>query len=220
MMLALSVAITVPLVLLILLVKNQQTRFLLLLFVWGSTAGFVASELNGELLVSLNISFRALQIQFAPLIEELIKAAPLFVFAVVAPKYLRRQEIILAAIFAGFGFSLVENFSYMIRAQDLETLELTQYIITRSVSTTVMHGTVTGVIGLTLYHLERGTVDAFGFKPLFVVYGYSLAVLLHALFNIVVLFELLGRTIAILSGLFSYVVLWALFTIYSTEEGG
>lgn len=211
MMLALSVAITVPLLLLVLLVDNAQTRFLLLFFVWGSTAGFLASVINSELLVTTGITIQALQIQFAPLVEELLKAAPLGVLWLVASKYLQRREIVFAAVFAGFGFSLVENFSYLIQQQQLSSLALTQYVITRSVSTTVMHGTTTGCIGAMLYVLSGETLDAFGYKPLFVLYSYCVAVLLHALFNIVVLFAVLGQSVAILSGLVSYIVLWLLF---------
>lgn len=211
MMLALSVAITVPLLLLVLLVDNAQTRFLLLFFIWGSIAGYLASEINTELLAVAGISLQALQIQFAPLVEELLKAVPLAVVAIIAPNYLRRREIILAAVFAGFGFSFVENFSYLIQQQQLSSLALTQYVITRSVSTTVMHGTATGIIGAALYYVSEPFLDDFGFKPLFVLYGYCLAVLLHALFNLVVLFAVLGRTVAILSGLVSYLVLWLLF---------
>ena len=211
MMLALSVAITVPLLLLVLLVDNAQTRFLLLFFIWGSIAGFLASEINGELLSIAGISLQALQIQFAPVVEELLKAVPLAVLVVVAPKYLDQREIILAAVFAGFGFSLVENFSYLIQQQQLNSFALTQYVITRSVSTTVMHGTTTGIIGAAFYYVSGPTLDDFGFKPLFVLYSYCLAVVLHALFNLVVLFAVLGRTVAILSGLVSYVVLWLLF---------
>jgi len=214
MMLALSVAITVPLLLLILLVDNPQTRFLLLFFVWGAIAGFLASEINTELLFMFRLSTRDLQIQFAPVVEEFLKALPLFAVAIVARRYLARHEFILAAIFVGFGFSLVENFSFLIRAQDLATIELTQYVITRSVSTTIMHGTATGVIGVTLFHLYNGTLDKFGFWPLFVVYGYCLAVLLHALFNLIVLFEVFGRPVAIASGLISYLVLWVFLRRY------
>ncbi|MEA1930638.1 MAG: PrsW family glutamic-type intramembrane protease [Euryarchaeota archaeon] len=211
MMLALSVAITVPLLLLVLLVDNAQTRFLLVCFIWGSIAGFLASEINSELLAVAGLSLQALQIQFAPLVEELLKAVPLAVVAIIAPRYLQRRDIILAAVFAGFGFSLVENFSYLIQQQQLSSLALTQYVITRSVSTTVMHGTATGVIGAALYYVSGPLLDEFGFKSLFVLYSYCLAVLLHALFNLVVLFAVLGRTVAILSGLVSYVVLWLLF---------
>jgi len=213
MMLALSVAITVPLLLLVLLVDNAHTRFLLLFFIWGSTAGFLASEINGELLSMAGITLQVLKIQFAPLVEELLKAVPLVLLWLVAPKYIQRREIVFAAVFAGFGFSLVENFSYLIQQQQLSSVALTQYVITRSVSTTVMHGTTTGIIGAILYTLSGEALDAYGFKPLFVLYGYCLAVLLHALFNIVVLFAVLGQRIAILSGLVSYIVLWLLFRI-------
>ena len=213
MMLALSVAITVPLLLLVLLVDNAHTRFLLLFFIWGSTAGFLASEINGELLSMAGITLQVLKIQFAPLVEELLKAVPLVLLWLVAPKYIQRREIVFAAVFAGFGFSLVENFSYLIQQQQLSSVALTQYVITRSVSTTVMHGTTTGIIGATLYTLSGEALDAYGFKPLFALYGYCLAVLLHALFNIVVLFAVLGQRIAILSGLVSYIVLWLLFRI-------
>lgn len=78
-----------------------------------------------------------------------------------------------------------ENFSYLIQQQQLNSFALTQYVITRSVSTTVMHGTTTGIIGATLYYVSGPALDDFGFKPLFVLYSYCLAVLLHALFNLV-----------------------------------
>jgi len=208
MMLALSVALSVPLCLLLLLVDDRRTKFYLALFAWGGLAGFFAAEINQYAIGTFDISLQALQIQFAPIAEEAIKALPLFGLFLFARRYVRSREIIIGAIFIGFGFSVVENFWYMLQQPGMTTTELLIYVLTRSVSTTIMHGFATGTIGFTLYFLSRGTVDAFGFRPVYPIMGYSFAVMGHALFNLIVQFQELGRVVAVAGALSLYVAGW------------
>lgn len=206
MMLALSVALAVPLILLCFLVEDRRTRFYLALFVWGALAGFFAAETNEYAIARFDLTFQAVQIQFAPIAEEAIKAAPLIGLYAIAPHYVRSREIIVGAIFVGFGFSVVENFSYMLSKSGMGTMDLV--VVTRSVSTTIMHGIGTGVVGFALYFVAQGTVDPYGFRPVYVFMGYSFAVLCHALFNLVVQFEEMGKVVAIIGALIVYASAW------------
>ena len=208
MMLALSIALAVPLCLLCFLVDDRRTRFFLALFVWGALSGFFAAEANDYATARFDLTHQVVQIQFAPIAEEAIKAAPLFGLYAILPRYVRSREIIVGGIFVGFGFSVVENFSYMLMRPGMETTDLVVYVVTRSVSTTIMHGIGTGIIGFALYFVARGAVDAYGFRPVYIFMGYSFAILCHALFNLVVQFERMGEVVAVIGALLVYGSAW------------
>ena len=205
-MLSLSVALLLPLVLLILLVDDQTTRVLLSFFAWGAVAGFLAFEINTAIMDVFGFTLQALQTQYAPITEEFIKAIPLLVLFIVRPGLLRRREIILAAVFAGIGFSIVENYWYLVNAGDMGIVATTMFVATRSISTTIMHGLATGIVGVAFYSVMNGVFSRFGFQYVFLFIGYVLAVMMHAYFNLYVQFGALGETIAITSALFLYVL--------------
>jgi RsiW-degrading membrane proteinase PrsW (M82 family) len=225
-MLALSVALAVPLLLLTLLVEDDRTKRFLLAFVWGALAGSVAATVNDAAVARFGLAVRTLEIQFAPLAEEVIKAAPFLFLALAGSRLVRSREVILAAVFAGFGFSVVENFSYLLRQVGADSTELVVFVATRSVSTTVMHGVATGVVGLTIYLVTRASIDGLDGGVLrgengtvstrlrattHVLVGYSVAVTFHALFNVVVQFRVLGRVVGVTGALVVYVLAWSFF---------
>jgi RsiW-degrading membrane proteinase PrsW (M82 family) len=217
MILALAVALVAPLALVIVLVDDARTKVLLLLLSWGALSGVAAAYTNTWLLGALDIPLLALKVEFAPLVEELLKALPLFFLFVFTDRYVEDRTVILGAIFAGLGFSIVENYSYMIEsARTLGSNELLRYVLLRSFSTTIMHALATGIIGLGLFNIRRGTFEPFGFSNTFAFVAYSFAVLLHALFNLLVQFQTLGRTAAIGTVIILYLGAYVFFdTIYT-----
>ena len=206
MMLALSVAMLIPLLLLIILLDEWRSRFLLGHFAWGSVAGFIAYSLNMVLVDRFDISLQELSIQFAPVTEEFIKGIPLFIIFILGWKVVKQRHIIFAAICIGIGFSVVENYWYLMIAGNMSIAEATFFVATRSISTTIMHGLATGAIGLSIYAVSRGTFDSLGYPKVFILVGYVLAVMFHAYFNLFVQFGILGEMIAIIVSVLLYVI--------------
>ncbi len=213
-MTALSVALVAPLILMILLVYDQTTKIYLFFFAWGSFSGLIAVSLNQLGHTVFGLPPESIAIQFAPIAEEFAKAIPLFVLLVVLPGFLERKKVILAAICSGIGFSVVENYAYLIAEPNLSAGALAVFVLTRSLSTTVMHGLATGLIGGGFYYLQTGGLAQFRFRPIFVIMSYAFAVIVHALFNLYVQFSLFGRTVALMASILLYFISWVFFRFY------
>ncbi|MDY6780586.1 MAG: PrsW family glutamic-type intramembrane protease, partial [Halobacteria archaeon] len=91
--------------------------------------------LNGFGSEILEISRETLRIGYAPVVEEFAKALPLFVLLVVFPAFMKKKEVILAALFSGIGFSVVENYLYMINRINEGAFAIIRTVFTRSIST-------------------------------------------------------------------------------------
>jgi len=214
MMEAMSIALLIPIVLMILLVDDRRTKIYLSFFAWGSVSGLIGRYLNGIGRESLGMSFQKLAVEFAPLAEEFSKAIPLFVLVFLLPSFLEKKEAILASIFSGIGFSVVENYFYMLQEQGMEAGELAVFVMTRSISTTIMHGMATGIIGGMVYYIYTGGFRKFGFKYIYVFMAYAFAVAFHALFNLYVQFGVFGKAIGVISSVVIYFFAWAFFELY------
>jgi len=160
------------------------------------------------------MSLQELAVEFAPLAEEFAKAIPLFVLLLVLPSFLKKKEAILASIFSGIGFSVVENYFYMLQEQGMNTGELVVFVMTRSISTTIMHGIATGIIGGMVYYIYTGGFGKFGFKHIYVFMAYAFAVAFHALFNLYVQFGVFGKVIGVVSAVVIYFFAWVFFELY------
>ena len=211
---ALAVGILIPLILMTLLVEESETRILLSFFAWGSVSGVLAVYLNGFAVKAFDVSGEAARIGYAPVIEEFTKALPLFALLVVSPAFVRRKEVILASVFSGIGFSVVENYVYMIERVDQDAIAIVQVVLTRSMSTSIMHGLATGIIGISFYYILRGAFDEFRARYVLVLVSYSFAVIFHALYNLYVLFGRLGQTVAVVAVILLYTGAWLFVDIY------
>jgi|GEM_PF-1130030 RsiW-degrading membrane proteinase PrsW (M82 family) len=218
---ALAVGLLIPLTLMVLLVEERETKVLLSFFSWGTVSGVLAFYLNSFAVDTFDVSSEAARIGYAPIIEEFTKALPLFVLLFLLPSFMRRKEVILASVFSGIGFSVVENYVYMIQRVDQDAFAVVQVVLTRSFSSTIMHGVATGMVGVSFYYILNGTFDELRVRYVLIPVSYSFAVIFHALYNLYVLFGRLGQTVAVVGVILLYTGAWLFIDIYygGLDEG-
>ncbi len=167
------------------LFQTTRRRILLLSLVWGAVAFGLAYVANNTLLsvlvnqVGLDRAEALDQIRrfIAPVVEELIKALFL-IFLIFQPTFRYPVDGAVYGFCIGIGFAVVENIFYVNNSANV-SLSLA---ITRSLSTALMHGTATALVGLGLGRLRR-TKNRF---PLFAVVGIVAAVGAHIIYNNIV----------------------------------
>jgi RsiW-degrading membrane proteinase PrsW (M82 family) len=210
-MLPLFVALTVPLILIILLVEDRYSKYLLLFFSWGVGAGLASNLIETLILAATDVQFEKFSIQLAPLIEELLKILPLLVLLLINTPLVKDKNIILYTLFAGIGFSIIENFYYLTRSGLLSVFELALFVFTRSVSTSIMHALTSGFIGFAFYYFYTKRLNELSLSWILLFSAYSFSVIFHALFNLYVQFSAFGESIAISVSLLLYLIAWLLF---------
>ena len=87
-----SIALLIPLILMILLVEDRKTKIYLSFFAWGSIAGIIGWYLDKAGQETFDMSLQEISIKFAPLAEEFAKALPPFVLLFVLPTFLKKKE--------------------------------------------------------------------------------------------------------------------------------
>lgn len=199
---AFFVGTIIPLFFLAIIIKGEN-RLLILFFTWGLIAFAISLTLNNALVRNFQIDTRQLSITWAPIIEEFAKALPLAYFLLRSEK---KIPIVYFGIAAGIGFSIQENYVYLLEhMHGYESPVL--FIITRSVTSCLIHGTTTGIIGfgLTLTRKFNGLI-----WPL--LFGlYTVAVTIHALYNLYIFSSY--RSIGMLMPLFLYLIGFAVINI-------
>ncbi len=143
---------------------------------WGALgAFFLAWGLNSALL-ALGVSYALLTTVFAPIVEELLKALVLG-YLVKNPRFRYIVDGAVYGIAAGLGFALSENlFIYLPQAGDA----VLGVALSRALSTSLMHATASGLVGISLGRLRRSTSTR---RRIFPLIGIGLAILLHATYN-------------------------------------
>jgi RsiW-degrading membrane proteinase PrsW (M82 family) len=155
--------------------KLVPLRLILTAILVGCVVLFACMWINSFLMRSLNIPIGVYSRYLAPITEEFFKAA----FLVYLIKRKRIGFMVDASIYGfavGAGFAILENLVYFKR---LEDTNLILWII-RGFGTAIMHGGVTGIMGIvSAYYASRYGSDRW------VVYlpGLVLAVFIHSVFN-------------------------------------
>ena len=152
-----------------------RTRTVLTALLVGCLAALAARELNQLLLDLAGWSPSVYSLYIAPIIEEALKGA--WVVFLVAR---RRVGFLVDGAILGFaigaGFAITENL-YFLKA--LPDAHLFVWMI-RGFGTAAMHGSATALLALVLQgRCERST----GFRAIFILPGFALAVLVHSVFN-------------------------------------
>lgn len=209
-MLPLFIALAVPLTLLALLQEDRHSRYLLWFFCWGVGAGLLANFIETPLLKMTGMNLEAFSVQIAPPLEELIKVALLFTMLLYGALKPRDEKLVLYAISAGIGFSVIENFFYLSNAPAYSTLNAAVFVLVRSLSTTIMHGLATGFLGLSVHLLYGGMMAKVRPRWPLLFQAYALAVIFHALFNLYVSFAAFGPAMAVIVSLALYAGAWML----------
>ena len=138
----------------------------------------------------------------APIVEEFMKALPLFVLLLVFGRRYSKELLVLAMA-SGFGFAILENYVFVSHFA-LEGPGAIAYAVTRGITTSVMHGCMTAIIGYGIfltYGFSRRSLPS-------ILFGlYTVAVMLHALYNLLVGHTGVGRLLAIDLPLLLFVLL-------------
>lgn len=116
----------------------------MLFYSWGLVAFIISFALNGWLASHFRLTFEQLTVTWAPLIEELFKSLPLLYF--LFKSRTTHYSIIYFAMASGIGFSIQENFIYLINLLGTDG-SLPFYMIIRSLTTRLMHGMATAILG-------------------------------------------------------------------------
>lgn len=202
--LLLCAAYFLPFLFLIVFIGRINRKFVLFIL-WGFIAAIpvyflepvlfnaAATEMP-QVLVSLTIS---------PLFEELIKALPLLILALVV-KQQQDRDIFLYAMASGIGFAIIET--GLLPTQDPFA------ILMHAFSTALMHGCTTGIIGYGI--VIAGHFDRRAF-PALILGFYTLAVTIHAFYNLLgsAFFGILGICIDLVFPVLLFFLLLACYNI-------
>jgi len=193
MIFAIVVAIAVPLAFLYLvhwldLYATGSFRAVLLCLVWGGVAFFLALFPNSSAIQFVGVGLVITWV--APILEEIFKSF-ILIF------YVRRSDFtyfVDGAIYgfaAGAGFAVLENILYLNGAGADAGLMIA---LSRAFSTSLMHGSASAIVGVTLGRLRYGRGAR---RMIAVPLGWAAAMALHIAFNNVVNADLETFTVII-----------------------
>lgn len=170
-----------PLVLLLPLLSGSARRIVAFTLV-GAVVAASAAEVNGLLYGTLGVSAEVVSLDAAPVIEEVMKAVPVLLFALLGSD--RREDVLPVAMATGIGFAILEN-SYLLVSQlatsGAGAISLS-WALVRGFSTSLSHGICTAAVGYGIAYVHRR-------RKLFYTGTFSLlaaAITFHATFNLLV----------------------------------
>jgi RsiW-degrading membrane proteinase PrsW (M82 family) len=201
MILEFYLAASLPLFFLLIFLEDGQRRILAFL-IWGLSAAVISYYVSSALYPALAGSTVLTDVTVAPVVEEFVKALPLFILLpVVGQRY--SKDLLVLAMASGFGFSILENYVY-VSGFVFGGVGAIAYAVVRGITTSVMHGCMTAIIGYGIfltYGFSRRSLPS-------ILFGlYTVAVTIHALYNLLVGHTETGRMFAIGLPLLLFVLL-------------
>ncbi len=143
---------------------------------WGALGAFFLAWGFNSAISARGVSYTLLTSAVAPVGEELLKALVL-IYLIRSPRFRYIVDGAVYGIAVGLGFALSENlFIYLPQAGDA----VLGVALSRALSTSLMHATASGLVGISLGRLRR-TDNAR--RKMFPLIGIGLAILLHATYN-------------------------------------
>lgn len=168
-----------PLLFLIVMIKDKRSKHVLLYFAWGICSVIFAFIFN-EWFSRLSGGIGNVSADIAPIVEETLKALPLLLF-------FRRNNsspmmIIYCAMASGIGFSVQEMLYYFTQFTADSGLQVLLPLLVRTATTCLMHGMTTAIVGF-------GLTITTNFREIRIpmVLGLlALASVIHSLYNILI----------------------------------
>lgn len=168
--------IALPLLLMLPILERRSRRLVFFLLL-GMTTALISYEISSILYGLCGLDPVRFTQTVPPITEEILKALPVFVFAVFFSD--DRKAILPAAMSVGIGFSILENTTILVQNLSAVTLG---WAALRGLSASLMHGLCTMVIGAGLPYVKKQ-------KKLFYtgIFGlWAIAVTMHAMFNLLI----------------------------------
>ena len=149
--LMLFISFAAPLLLVILICKNES-RILVSFLLVGMFVALFCGELDGMLIKLISLDNAIFTSNMSPFVEELFKAVPILLFAFLSnPK---RQLLLECAALVGVGFAVLENAYILAGSLNYVTVPLA---IIRGFGAGLMHGICTMCVGygVSFIHTRR-----------------------------------------------------------------
>ncbi|MBQ4244810.1 MAG: PrsW family intramembrane metalloprotease [Clostridia bacterium] len=165
-----------PLVLMLMLLKKRAKLTVGYMLI-GIFVSLFVSELNTLLLSLFDGDMLYVTTTITPVTEEIVKAIPVLVFALLFTD--DREKLMTIAFAAGIGFAMFENM--VILVQNIESVTLGWAVI-RGFSTALMHGVCTAAVGYGMSFIRKR-------RKLFYCGTFALLVMAsiyHGIFNMLV----------------------------------
>ena len=137
-----SIALIAPLIMMLLLLRGRPQK-ILAFAVFGIYVCLLSGELNALIFNNFYTSFNFYSKNVSPIIEEFLKAIPIFVYVFCFKP--NRRSCIECALSIGVGFAIMENVIYMIDFADSINLV---FVLFRGFGAGMMHGVATMIVGL------------------------------------------------------------------------
>ncbi|MBR6404902.1 MAG: PrsW family intramembrane metalloprotease [Lachnospiraceae bacterium] len=192
--------IAVPLLVSLLFIRDNVRRFMAALLL-GMGVCLIAAYICGFLGLAAGMSEDDTSIFLSPVVEELMKLLPLLFFLLLFSPEDRQLAMLAVAI--GAGFATYENCCYILTAGAGSL----PYILVRGLAVGVMH--IVSILALSIWLIMAKRLKAFSFPA--VVGGLSLAMIFHALYNLLVSRPGVSTVIGYLMPLLTAVLLWLLY---------
>jgi RsiW-degrading membrane proteinase PrsW (M82 family) len=167
--------IAIPLTVSLLFVRGEARQFVAA-FLLGMGVCLIAAYIGGFLNLVTGIGENNTAIFFSPVVEELMKLLPLLFFLLLFS--LKERTLTMLAVAIGAGFATFENCCYILTAG----AESLPYILIRGMVVGVMH--IVSILALSIWLIVAKRLNVFSLPA--VVGSLSLAMIFHALYNLLV----------------------------------
>ena len=171
----LFVSIFVPILLMAGLVEEKARQPIVFVLI-GIFVSVFAAEVNGVLVSLLPMSTFEITIIVTPITEEILKAIPILLFAVVLSA--KKEALFTASMAVGIGFAVLENAFYLLSYSSFNMFDA----IIRAFGAGLMHGMCTLLVGVGISFVKKKS-------KMFVVGTFALlstAITYHGIYNMLV----------------------------------
>ena len=171
----LFVSVFVPILLMALLVE-KKARLPIIFVLIGIFVSVFAAEVNGVMVNLLPMSTFEITIIVTPITEEILKAIPILLFAVVLSA--KKEALFTASMAVGIGFAVLENAFYLLSYSSFNMFDA----IIRAFGAGLMHGMCTLLVGVGISFVKKKS-------KMFVVGTFALlstAITYHGIYNMLV----------------------------------
>ena len=171
----LFVSIFVPILLMAGLVEKKARQPIVFVLI-GIFVSVFASEVNGIMVALLSMSTFEITIIVTPITEEILKAIPILLFAVVLSA--KKEALFTASMAVGIGFAVLENAFYLLSYSSFNMFDA----IIRAFGAGLMHGMCTLLVCVGILFVKKK-------RKLFVVGTFAMlstAITYHGIYNMLV----------------------------------
>ena len=161
-----------------LFIMQKKSRLTVAFILIGTTVCILASEVNNRVYLSINRDMLYLTTTVSPVTEELLKALPILLYALLISD--NRQKLAQSAFAVGLGFAIIENMIMI--TQNLYSIDI-KWAVMRGFGTSLMHSICTVTVGIGISYVRKR-------KKLFYCGTLSLlmlAITYHSIYNTLVM---------------------------------